>query len=312
MAGGERRTSPRTYLFVPGDAEAKLEKALSRGADALIVDLEDAVAASSKARAREVAQRFLAELPGAEEQPVEIWVRVNPGAMGRVDVEEVLGRSVRGVCLAKVDDVAALEVLDGLLADCEERHHLRPGSLLVQAQLESARALCAVGVIARGPRVVQLQLGEVDLAADCGIEPDADERELLFARGLVVIESAAAGLPPPVGPVWVDVQDLEGFRRSSIALRRLGFRSRACIHPAQVPIAGAVFTPSEAEIEAARVAVAAYEEALARGVGVVTDPSGRMVDEAVVRSSRRILATLGRAGDGAGTPREHDGAGPAG
>lgn len=290
----ERRRLPRNYLFVPGDAEAKLSKALDRAADAIIVDLEDAVAARSKALGRDVSRRWLLSLPRAEDNPVEVWVRINPGTQGHDDLAAVLCPALRGVCVAKTEDVGSLEELSALLAAREQQLALEPGSMLVQPQLESARALSAIAELARAPRVVQLQIGEVDLLADCGMELSDDEREMLFARSLLVVESIAAGLPAPVGPVSVDFRDLELFRRSCIALRRLGFRSRACIHPAQVTVAAEVFTPSQTEVERAQIIVRSYEEALARGVGVVTDDEGRMIDEAVVRASRYLLAAASR------------------
>jgi len=297
---GHRR-APRTYLFVPGDAEDKLHKALERGADALIVDLEDAVAASSKERAREVTRRWLDGLPPVDQSPVEVWIRINPGVQGHEDLAEILSPAIRGVCVAKTEDAGSLEDLDKILGAGEARLSLQPGSVSVQPQLESARALVSVAAIAGAPRVSQLQIGEMDLLADSGIEPSEDERELLFARSLLVMASVAAGLPAPVGPVSIDFQDVERFRHSSLALRRMGFRSRACIHPAQVVVAREVFTPSQDEIERAQAVVRAYDEALVRGVGVVTDTAGRMIDEAVVRTSRRLLALPDKlipAGDG--------------
>ncbi|MBA8956891.1 hypothetical protein ACFQU9_14080 [Actinomadura namibiensis] len=113
---------------------------------------------------------------------------------------------------------------------------------------------------------------------------------LLWARSQVVLASAAARVRPPIAPVSTDFRDLEALRTSTLALRRLGFRGRACIHPAQLPVVNEVFTPSPQEIARARDLVARHDAAMAEGSGVCLDERGRLVDEAVVRSARRLLA----------------------
>nr|BFE78220.1 hypothetical protein GCM10020093_008210 [Planobispora longispora] len=157
--------------------------------------------------------------------------------------------------------------------------------------LESGAAVLAAAEIARAPRVVRLQLGEADLRADLGVEPGPDERELLWARSQVVLASAAARIAPPLGPVSTDFRDLDRLRASTLALRRLGFRGRACVHPAQIAVVNEVFTPTGEELERARRLVERFE---ASGTGVVLDDAGRMVDEAVIRQARRTLAAASR------------------
>ena len=156
--------------------------------------------------------------------------------------------------------------------------------------VESAAALLRAESIAAAPRVRRLQVGEADLRADTGILPGPDDRELGWVRSWVVLVSAAAGIEPPVGPVSTDFRDLAAFRESTEALRRMGYRGRACIHPAQVEVVNAVFTPSADELDVARGVVASYEAALAEGSGVVIGEDGRMIDEAVVRQARRLLS----------------------
>ena len=131
--------------------------------------------------------------------------------------------------------------------------------------------------------------GSTTSAAEVGIERSGDDIEFLFARSQLVFASATTGIGPPVGPVSVDFNDLERFRASTLRLKRLGFRSRACIHPAQVKVANEVFTPSITEVEQARLVVETFDDALNRGSGVVRDEKGAMVDEAVVRAARRLL-----------------------
>ncbi|MFC6929162.1 aldolase/citrate lyase family protein [Actinomadura yumaensis] len=133
-------------------------------------------------------------------------------------------------------------------------------------------------------------MGEADLRADLGVEPGPDGRELLFARSQVVMASAAARIEAPIAPVSTDFRDLDSLRASTLALKRLGFQGRACIHPDQLPVVNAVFTPSAQEVARARDLVERYDAAIAAGTGVCLDERGRLVDEAVVRSARRLLA----------------------
>ncbi|WP_297544822.1 aldolase/citrate lyase family protein [Amycolatopsis sp.] len=180
------------------------------------------------------------------------------------------------------------QILD-TLSELEQERGVT-GQVALMPLTETARGLRDVDAVAGHPRVGVMQLGELDLAAELGLAPAPDEAELLYARSRVVTSSAAAGLLPPVAAVSPDFTDLDGYRVSTERLRRLGFVGRAVIHPAQLPVVHDVFTPAPGEVAAARRTLAAYEAALLSGSGVMTDEYGRMVDEAVVRASRRIVA----------------------
>ncbi|MDP9867019.1 MULTISPECIES: HpcH/HpaI aldolase/citrate lyase family protein [Streptosporangium] len=274
----------RSALYVPGDQPDKLAKALGRGSDSLIVDLEDAVLPAHKAAARTAVAGWLRGLgPGGP----EIYVRVNPGQDGHEDLRAVALPGVRGVCVAKTESAAEVAAVDAVLSEAEAAEGLPAGSIEVCPLLESAGAILAAPEIARAPRVSRLQIGEADLRADLGVETGPDERELLWARSQVVLASAAARLAPPLAPISTDFRDLDALRASTVALKRLGFRGRTCIHPAQVAVVNEVFTPTEEELVRARDLIARFEEA---GTGVVTDAQGRMVDEAIVRAARRLLS----------------------
>ncbi|MFI0369230.1 HpcH/HpaI aldolase/citrate lyase family protein [Actinomadura sp. 1N219] len=266
----------RSALYVPGDRPEKLAGSLTRGADALIADLEDAVAPEAKPTARRTMTAWLATLP--QDAP-EIWIRINPGKAGHEDLHALEPglHAVTGICVAKTETPDDLAAIDDLL----------PPQIALCPVLESATAVLGAPEIAQAARVVRLQLGEADLCADIGVDPGADERELLWPRSQIVLASAAAGIDPPLGPVSTDFRDLDRLAESTRALRRLGFQGRACIHPAQLPVVNEVFTPSPDELAQARALVARFEAA---GSGVVVDESGRMVDEAVIRRARRTLA----------------------
>jgi len=290
----------RSYLHVPGDQACKLQHALASGADAIIADLEDAVAPSAKADARRTVAEWLAsQLAGGLS---ELWIRANPSRLLADDVHAVVGPAVTGICLPKTYTPEQVRNLGELLAVAEQQAGIAEGSIRVVALLESAAGILSARAIGEQPRVWQLGLGELDLCAEVGIQPSADEHELLSIRVQVVLASAAAGLAPPIGPVSTDFRDLAALRRSTEALRRLGFGSRWAIHPAQVPVINQTFTPTPAQVEAAQRLVERYDGAVDQGVGVCVDDDGHMVDEAVVRAARRTLARARRTSETSGQP----------
>lgn len=264
----------RSFLYVPGDRPDRLGKATDRAGDAIIADLEDAVAPGAKDTAlREV----LAWLDGGTGR-AQVWVRVNAGPRGLDEIAALREcPGLHGVVLPKAD-------LAGITAATAAA-----GSRPVAALIESARGLLDAAALAAVPGVSHLGIGEADLAAELALRPSPDGRELLPLRLQVVVASAAAELPPPTGPVSVDVRDLAGLRSSTVALRAAGFGSRSAIHPDQVPVIEEVFTPTEAEVARAEEVVASYDAAIADGSGVIVDAQGRMVDEAVVRAARRTV-----------------------
>jgi citrate lyase subunit beta / citryl-CoA lyase len=272
------------HLYVPGDAPERFGKAVASGAGAVLLDLEDAVAVAAKDEARAAVAAWV-HRPHAPHP--EIWVRINSGERRDDDLRAVGAAGLTGVCVPKVAGRADLERLDAVLAESEARDGVPRGSVAVCPLIESASGLLDAAAVARGPRVRHLQLGEADLAADLGLDVQPDGEQLLFARSLVVTASAAAGIAPPLAPVSTDFRDLAAFERSTHQLRRMGFVGRACIHPRQVPVVTAVFTPDPGAVQAAREVLEQLEE---RGSGVAVDRHGRMIDEAVARQARRLLA----------------------
>lgn len=282
------RDPVRSYLYVPGSEPERLAKALGRGADAVIADLEDAVAVADKAAARQAVGTWLAQLPPG---PVQVWVRINRESPAE-DVAVLAGERATGVVVPKADPGLLREV-DALLAGREDACGLPRGSFAVVPLIESAAGLLELPAVAAAPRVHRLGIGEADLIGELGLRPGPDRPELLPLRLQVVVASAAAGIAAPVAPTSTDFRDLESFRSTSAALFRLGFRGRTAIHPGQVPVVNETFTPAEEEVAAAERLIADFEAA---GSGVFVDDRGRMVDEAVVRAARETVqrARLGR------------------
>lgn len=258
----------RSYLFVPANRREMLAKALTLGADALVIDLEDAVPESEKAEARDLVAEWLSTVT----TNCEIWLRVN-NRSDHLDADLALleTQALAGICLPKV----------------ESTHPLDSIAAPTIAMIESGSGLFAIHGIAAHPSVVLLACGEEDLKADLGIEPSYDERELLPFRMQIVAASAAAGIDPPVGPIATDYRDLKAFRLGTEALRRMGFGARPAIHPNQVAVINESFTPSEEAVQRASRILESYQMA---GEGVLAGEDGTMIDEAVVRSARRVLA----------------------
>ncbi|WP_459546072.1 HpcH/HpaI aldolase/citrate lyase family protein [Nocardia sp. X0981] len=269
------------YLYVPGDRPERFAKAARSGADAVVLDLEDAVPVAAKDTARRAVATWL---DSADRPDIPVWVRVNPGAELVDDVTAAVRGGVAGIWLPKCDDAAVLGRLDTLLTDLEKR--FARARTPVSPLIETGTGLWNVRAVATGPRVEFLQIGEVDLAADLGITVTTGD-ELLWARSRVVAASAAAGLRPPLGAASPIVDDDAAFARETRRLVELGFHGRACIHPRQLAPAREGTTPTRAEVDTALDVLAAFEAA---GGGAATDRRGRLIDEAVARHARRVLA----------------------
>ena len=263
----------RSFLYVPGDRPSMLAKAPSRGADVLIIDLEDSVAPNAKEEARRIIGDAIPEMEAAG---AELAVRVNSEPEEQeADLAALTDAGIKTLVVPK----ATSEALEVLTQQC--RGVGLSSSLRLVALIESGRGLWEALSIAEHPQVVGLAIGEQDLAAD----------PMLWhpARSRLVWASAAAGLPGPSGPVWTDIDNLDGLRGSTRLLRQCGYSSRPAIHPAQVPVINEVFTPSEEELETARQLVDDYERAREEGRGAIRNSQGRMIDEAVIRRARRLL-----------------------
>ena len=262
----------RSYLYVPGHRPDRFDKALASGTDAVILDLEDAVPVPAKEAARTAVAAWLA---GLAPTAVEPWVRINDGDRGITDLDALAGStSLSGVIVPKASP--------SRLAQVRRRH---PGVALV-ALVESARAVTDVSAIAAADGVRTLAMGEVDLAADLGLGDSPPAAAWWALRMQDVVACAAAGRDAPLGPVERDIRDLDRFRSTVGDLAGAGFGAVQCIHPSQVPVVNAVLTPTPAEVERAQRVLGQAEDA---DGGVFVDDDGRMIDEAVLRSARRVL-----------------------
>ena len=276
----------RSLLFVPVTQRRFVEGAARRGADGIILDLEDSVAASEKERARslvaEAAQ--LVSRGGAD-----VIVRVNrPLRMTVRDLEAVVGAGVQAIAQPKAESAQHVELVAEILDELEAERGIATGTTRMLAMVETCSAFFRIAEIAKAsPRLVALNLGAEDFALSAGMPPTAEG--LFMPKQMCVLAARAAGIMPMgfVGTV-ADFGDLDGFRETVRRSRRLGFVGASVIHPSQIPILNEEFRPSAAEVEHARRVVAAYDAALAEGVGAVT-VDGAMIDVPVVERARLLL-----------------------
>jgi citrate lyase subunit beta/citryl-CoA lyase len=277
------RMVSRSYLFVPGDRSEMLAKAGSRGADAVIADLEDAVSATNKDQAREMVTAWLGAA-GASDTG-ERWVRFNSGDSFMADVEALAGTSFDGAVLSKVltpEEVAeSVQILSeaGLCS-------------AVIPLIETARGLLTCAAIAEVSGVHRLMIGEADLGAELGLV--AGDPAWDGIRMQIVVASAAARIHPPIGPVDPEFADLATLARDTLRLRSLGFSGRAAIHPAQIAVIHEGLAPSTEEIAHATDVLTASAAAQGDAVGAFVGPDGTMVDDAYVRWARRIIGDAER------------------
>jgi citrate lyase subunit beta/citryl-CoA lyase len=257
-----------SYLFVPATDPHRVDKALASDAHAVVVDLEDAVAADRKDEARAlVAERLTTpRATGAQ------LVRVNglETSHTRADRAAIDGLALDGIVVPK----AAPQPLRALA----------PSGPPIVALIETAVGLRRAFDTASRPRVAKLMLGNVDLAAELGATPGPDQRELLYARSALVVDSLAAGLGGPIDGPCTAIGDDGVLRAETSAAKALGFAAKACIHPNQLATVHDVFAPTEEELAFAQRVVAAAEGS--RGAVAV---DGQMVDAPVVARARRLL-----------------------
>jgi citrate lyase subunit beta / citryl-CoA lyase len=284
----------RSLLFTPADGGRKLDKALTCGADAVIIDLEDSIAPDRKGPARAGAAAFLKAAAGEANRPF-LCVRVNGLATGLIDddLDAVVQARPDAIMLPKAEGGAALVHVDAKLAAREAIAGLAHGHIKIIAMaIETAAGLFLVGTFRhKSARLIGLSWGAEDLAAELGAETnrDADGRytaPYVMARTLCLAAAATAEVQP-IETIYVDYRDAEGLKRDSETARRDGFTGRLAIHPLQVPIINEVFTPSAAALAQARAIVAAF--AASPGVGVV-GIEGVMYDRPHLARARQLIA----------------------
>jgi citrate lyase subunit beta/citryl-CoA lyase len=295
QTGGRPLLTPsRSYLFVPGSSERRLEKCLDLGADAIIVDLEDAVAPNDKGRARELLGAWLAGAAATSE--TLIYVRVNPTESGvdPDDLEIASDARVSGLFLPKMEDASVLASVERELLVVERRKGIEP--LVLIPVLETAVGVLDLRALVTGTtRVVAATLGIVDLMADVRATGPATGPLLEIAQGLVALASRAAGLSAPIDTVAPDIADVDAFVAATQRAKALGYWGKMVIHPSQIEPANRIFTPTTEEVESAERILAAFAESVAAGEGALM-LEGRLIDKASVRAAEDVVSVARRFG----------------
>ena len=277
----------RTFLFAPANHPRRTEKAFTLGADAVILDLEDACAVSEKAISRPLAVR-------AMQQPRNClgYIRINP--MSTIyaygDLVATVETGVDGLILPKVENAGQAQTADWIMTELERERGLVLGSIDLIPIIETAKGIANLGeILSSCSRIKRVAFGAGDFTLDLNLKWSRDETELLAYRNQVVLMSRAYDKEPPIDTVWVDLQDAEGFEASTNKIRDLGFQGKLCIHPDQIPVVNKAFTPTEAQVARATKIVEAFAAAEAAGSSSI-QLDGQFIDYPIVYAAQRIVA----------------------
>ena len=302
-------TTPlRSLLFVPGSDERKLRKVASLGADAIVIDLEDAVADEEKSAARVLTRAFI---PQCARSGALVIVRVNSLQTGRMadDVAAVAHPALAGIMLPKVEEAGDLTALDEAITQAEAEVGVRQGTVRVLALIESAKGVLACDrILAEAPaRTHTCVFGSGDFSTELDIDLTRGGEELLYARSRLLLAARAARLAKPIDGPWLALEDVDGLADNSARSRGLGFQGRVTVYPPQVPIVNEAYSALGEEVLARmRRIVAAFEEAEARGVASIR-VDGAFVDYPIYRLARERLSLAAGGAAGIIAPDAHEG-----
>ena len=284
-ASSSRERLRRSRLYLPGSEPKYFINASLHEPDAIILDLEDSVHHVEKDAARILVRNALRAVDFGE---CERMVRINQLPLGLEDLAEIISEQPDLVLVPKVEYPGQIAEVDRMISELKARQDINRAIWLMPI-LESALGIeNAFAIAAASPNVVALTIGLEDYTADLGVARTVDGRESLYARSRIVNAARAAGVQA-IDSVFSDVADTEALRQWGENSRALGFEGMGCIHPSQIPVVHAAFSPSPAEAEKAEKIIAAFEEAQQRGLGVVSLGS-KMIDPPVVQRAQKLVA----------------------
>ena len=282
------KTVRRSTLILPVNIPRFVERAYARGADAILLDLEDAVPAAEKANARRLVR---GALPLAARGGAEVLVRINNTlAHLDADVDAAVHPGLDGLTLPKAESAEQIRHLDARIERLERARGIAPGQVKLSLIIETPRGLLAVEQIAAAcARVVSMSIGPEDYCLELGVEPSADGIELQYAVARLVTVCKALGIEATglLGSI-AEFRDLAAFETSAMRARQLGCEGAGCIHPDQVAVLNRVFSPSPDKVEQARRVIEAFEDGLKRGTASV-NLDGKMVDIPVYRRAQVVF-----------------------
>lgn len=276
----------RTFLFAPANHPRRVEKSFTLGADAVILDLEDACAVSEKVASRaKVVEAF------SQPQPCLKYVRVNPlgTEFSFGDFHAVVSEGLDGIVLPKVESASDLITAEWMLSNLEREKGLPVGGIDLMPIIETGLGIANLRSILAAPsRVKRVAFGAGDFCLDMNLQWTQSEEELLAYRSRIVMLSRAAGKEAPIDTVWINIHDTEGFAASAQRSRQLGFQGKLCIYPDQVPVVNDVFTPTAEQVARARRVVEAFAEAEAQGSSSF-QLDGQFIDYPIVYAAEKLL-----------------------
>ncbi len=279
----------RSTLIMPVTNSRLVEKAYLRGADAICLDMEDAVPSSQKQEARRVVKDAIAS---AGRGGMDVLVRINNTeslAMG--DLEACVWPGLSGLILPKIESADRVKEIADKTKALELARGMEDGSVLFWVVVETAKGVKNSFEIAAScpERISHIGVGDEDLSLELDITPTTEGGELSYVKSKIIIAAKAAGITPlGLAGTLADFTDLEGLRRSAIKARSMGFKGAMAIHPSQVPILNEVFSPSPDQVAHSKRVVEAYEKALAEGKGTI-QLDGKMIDVPVYERAARVL-----------------------
>lgn len=291
---GGSATAPapiRSFLFAPANHPRKVQKVFESGADAVILDLEDACAASEKASSRETAVTALSAPRGCL-----AYVRINASDTEWClrDLDGVIGPWLDGIVAPKIERPEEIVLIDWLIAQFERERGLPIGGIDLMPIIETGAGLNALdAIIAAGTRIKRISFGAGDFTRDMRMKWSADEAELAYARGRLVLASRVGGLEAPIDTVHIDLADEDSFAASVVTGVKFGFQGKLLIHPAQVALTNQSFMPSAKEIARAQKIVDAFNAAENAGSASIK-VDGYFVDYPIVEKAHQVLALAAR------------------
>ena len=280
----------RTALFVPGNRPDRIDKAVNTPADAVIVDLEDAVPPAMKADARPVVRDKI-----QEHHTPRLLVRVNAldTEFVQADLDAVVAEGLACIIFPKMEKPEDVRKANQILSNAEAQKGLPAGTVSMIALIESAlgveNAFQIIVEKTNPARLYTAAFGAADFTLDMGIEMTKTGKEIAFPRARLAVACRAAGVEPPIDtPYMIDLKDPEALEADAQFAKQLGFQGKLCIHPNQVDICNRIFSPTEKDIEQAHKIVDAFEAAEAAGTGVL-QVDGKFIDLPLVKQARRVL-----------------------
>jgi citrate lyase subunit beta/citryl-CoA lyase len=281
----------RSALFVPGNRPDRVDKAVRAGADAVIIDLEDAVPMAAKEDAR-----LLAAEKVSFHREYCVLVRINALETGLAehDIDAVVVDGLKGIVLPKAARAGDMDRIHSLLLEAEKKNRLDAGSVALVPLIESAlgveNAFRVASAESVKDRIYTIAFGAADYSLDLGIDLTLSGEELYYPRARLAVACRAAELEPPIDtPYMIDITDLSGLEVDAVRARQVGFQGKLCIHPKQVPVVNNLFSPTAEDIAEAQRIVDAFVAAEADGAGAV-QLDGKFIDYPVVAKAKRILS----------------------